>query len=216
MDDSVGNKLKRFFSVYKSASFKNKETIIRAEDNPSGVYYLYKGFVRMDTLFENGSEITFNIFKPGTFFPSFWAIGEVENSYNYTAMGRVEVLRCPKEVFLTFLKKHPDVYYDLTRRLIVGVEGLLGGIKVIIKEKAGKRVAWSILMLSRRFGKPISEDKIRIQIKLTHQDVARISNLTRESTSLEIEKLIKMGTISFNKGLITVNKIDKLQNILMS
>lgn len=214
MDNLIDKKLKRFFSTYKLIYYKNREIIIRDEDTPSGIYFLVKGFVRMDTLFENGSEVTFNIFKPGTFFPTFWALGEIENSYNFSAMGDVKVLRCPKTDFLAFLEKNPDIYYDLTKRLIVGVEGLLRGVKVIIKEKAGKRVVWSILMLAGRFGKPTKGDNTKIEIKLTHQDIARISNLTRESASLEIGKLCKRELISFNKGVIRINNIERLQGII--
>ena len=39
-----------FFEVYPTLNFKKKETILRAGDTPSGVYFLKKGYARLYSL----------------------------------------------------------------------------------------------------------------------------------------------------------------------
>lgn len=154
----------------------------------------------MDANFENGMEVTFNIFKPGSFFPMPWAIAEIENSYSFVSMGPSELWRAPKEDFLIYLKSNPEITFDLTRRLLVGINGVLIGMKNVIKGSAREKVAWAILMLVKR----------KINLKFTHQDIARIAVVTRETASVEIKKLEKEGIISFKKGIINILDPDGL------
>jgi CRP/FNR family transcriptional regulator len=148
----------------------------------------------MDANFENGTEVTFNIFKPGSFFPTTWAIGGVDNSYSFISMGETEVFRAPKEDFLTYLKSNPEILFDLTQRLLVGMDGLLDGFKNVIRGSAREKVLWAVMMLAKR----------GINTKLTHQDIARLAVVTRETASVEIKKLEKEKIISFKKGIIEI------------
>lgn len=61
------SKLEQFFSQFNSHHLYQKgKILLRADDNPSGVFYLAKGFARLYGISPEGQEITFNIFKPGT------------------------------------------------------------------------------------------------------------------------------------------------------
>src|SRR4030067_2058893 len=106
-------KLDNFFARFKSVhSYKKGELIIRADDPPSGIFYLKSGFVRLYSISKDGQDITFNIFKPGSYFPMFWAIGNSPNSYYFEAMTRIEVMKAPKEELIKFLKSNPDNLRD--------------------------------------------------------------------------------------------------------
>lgn len=192
--------MRDFFLKYKKINYRDKEIILRAEDNPQGVYYVNRGYVRMDVVFENGSEVTFNIFKPGSFFPAFWAISDVDNTYNFTAMGKVEVYRAPKDEFLKYLKSDPRSLFDLIQRILIGIDGLLAGVQNIIKGTAKEKMAWTISMLEKR----------KINLKLTHQDIARLAAISRETASVEIKKLERKKAISFRKGLLKILKPKEL------
>lgn len=203
--------IKEFFSTYKEVNFKKGSVIIREEENPTGIYYLKKGYVRMETTYKSGSEITFNIFKPQTFFPVSWAIAGVDNSYTFSALTNTTLNIASKKDFLVFLKDNPEVLFDFARRQVIGIDGLLTGIKNILRGKARQKICWTILMLSKRFGEVDEENKIKIYLRLTHQDISKLAVLTRETTTTELNKLEKEGVLYFKNGLITVNKVGKLE-----
>ena len=77
------DKLVDFFRKYKKIPYKKGDVIIRGNDQPSGVYFVKSGYIKMSSLLEDGSEIGVNIFKPSSFFPMIWALGNIENSYFY-------------------------------------------------------------------------------------------------------------------------------------
>ena len=212
MSDPVGIKIEKFFSQYKPHRFRKGEVILRADDSPSGVYFIKEGYVVMTGLFEDGREITFNIFKPGTYFPIIWAIAGVKNSYYYTAMTQVVLQKNSKEETLKFLKKDPEVLFELTSRILVGMGGLLTNIEYILTGNSYRRIISVLTLSARRFGEYTGREKVIINIPLTHKDIANMSGLTRETVSLGMKKLERKKLISVgNKRQIIIENIKKLE-----
>ena len=168
--------------------FKRDDILIRSEEDPDGIYFLKSGIVKMSTFFASGTEITFNLFKPGSFFPMIWAIAETKNSYDFQAATEVVTYRVPKKEVLLFLEKNAAVYSDLVKRILIGFDSLLTGLPYLLSGNSTKRVAMALLILGRRFGQRTS-DGLVIGIKVRHEDLAGMAALTRETVSLTIEKM---------------------------
>ena len=207
-------KLSAFFSQYQSLSFQKGETILRSEDSPQGVYYIKAGFVKLNTISVNGRERTFNIFKRGAYFPMMWAIAEIPNSYFYQAQTAVVIQRAPKKELLIFLKNNPDVLFELTRRILIGLDGLLNNIEYMFCGNSYHRVIGTLLLSAERFGKVEADGEITIMLPLTHQDIADIAGISRETASLAINKLGKKKIITYKKRLIAIKNIETLEEEL--
>src|SRR3989304_7730686 len=108
MDNSFAKKIDDFFSGYKLIHYKKGEVIMRPDDSPQGVYFLKKGYVKFYSVSQEGYELTLNIFKPGSYFPMLWAIGDIPNMYIFEAMMDAEVLRAPKKDLVDFIKSEPE------------------------------------------------------------------------------------------------------------
>lgn len=212
MNDEFRTKLITFFSKYRKISYAKGDIIIRGDDTPSGVYFINSGHVKMSSISEDGTEITFYIFKPLSFFPMTWALAEIDNVYYYKALTRVEAYRAPKEDVVAFLESNPKILRDLTTRLLVGLDGLIYTTKNIIKSNSTKKVAIIIAMLAKRFGHINDDNNIELDIELTHQDIANFAGISRETTSISIEKL-RTKKLIFHKGKkFIIENIQKLED----
>lgn len=212
MDPSVQRKLENFFSKYKLLSFKKGEVLVRAENPIFGVYLLKKGYIRQYVVSEDGDEITINIFRPISFIPMMLIIGQMENKYFFEAATPVEVWRAPVDKTLEFIKNDPEVLYNLAKRFAQGLNGIAQRLEDLMFENAEKRVGSLLSYLLSRFGEK-DESNIVINLPLTHKDIAAWVNLTRETASRQIEKLIKQGIISYKNHLITVYQPQKLHKL---
>ncbi len=183
-----------FFSKFTPIVFKSGETIITADRDPSGVFLLKSGFVRQFIITKSGQELTLHFFKPGSFFPLFWAVNNAPNRYHYQAFNKVETVLAPKAEFIAFLKKEPELLYDLSSRILYGLEGLLTRIETLSSADAKTRVIDILLFLAKHFGK--KEETITLTEKFTHQDIANLAGTTRETVSRELEDLSRQGLIS--------------------
>jgi len=204
MDENILEKLEQFFSQYKSFHFKKKDTIINAQETPKGVYFIKSGNVRLYSISSEGQELTLNIFKPGSYFSMMWAIGDIPNDYYFQAMTPVEVWLAPKADLVGYLKKEPEVLFELTRRILIGLAGTLRSTELLLFGKASDKIYAVLVTLAKRFGQPGKNKETVIQLPLTHQDIANLTGLTRETVSLEIKRLERKGTIGYQKKLIFV------------
>jgi CRP/FNR family transcriptional regulator len=211
MENKFETKLNKHFSKHKNIFYKKGQILIRAGEEPSGAFFLKKGYVKMSYIFENGVEIIFNIFKPGSLFPIIWVVGEVENSYYYQAMTDIEVFKSPKQKIIKLLNNNPDILFNLTKRIVIGFDGLLLNIRHMLFGNSLIRVSSAIYIMVKRFGKRKMGGKYLIDIKLTHQDIASLSGISRETASIAIKKLERNGVITQQKGYLLVNDIKKLE-----
>lgn len=209
--DTTNKIIENFFSQAKSFDYRKSEIILRAGDNPQGVFYLKKGFVRLYTVFEDGKELTLHIFKPGSFFPMMWAIADITNGYYYEAMTDISVKRQGKEKVLNFLLENRDVLFDLTRRILIGLNGILTNIEYLLSGSAEHRVISALIICAKRFGESLKRGQVKIKLPLTHQDIANLSGITRETTSIVMSRLEKKKIVNYDKRLIVIGNLKKLE-----
>src|SRR3989344_1488313 len=165
------DKLASFFSSYTKIKYKKGEMILRCEDQPQGVYFLKKGYVKMNTILPEGKDLTLNIFKPGTYFPMMWAIAHSKNAYSFQAMDATIVYRAPRDDVITFLLANNVELYDLTRRILIALEGYLFNMEFLLTGNSLHRVTSAFCVLARRCNSEEQTLHVKISIPLTHQDI---------------------------------------------
>lgn len=204
------DKLNNFFAGHKKLSFKKGEIILRMDDEPKGVLYLKKGYTRVYALTKNAQELTLLIFKAGDFFPITWAFNTTYYHYYLEAMTDVELYQAPREEFLNFVKNNPDVLFEITSRILTRFGALLSRMEHAILGNARSKVSSIILLCAERFGRRKGKETI-IQVPLTHQDIANLIGVARETVSIEMEKLQKKGLIIHQGKYLVVRNSQKLK-----
>lgn len=202
----------QFFAKFNSPLYyKKEEIILRPGENPSGIYYIKKGYVRLYSVSKSGQEITFNIYRPKTYLFMMRAITNTPNNYFFETITEVEILKAPVEESIEFIKSEPDLLYALTKRIFSGLEGMIDVIQALLGGNARSKIATVILMLTKRFGIKRKNGDVMIQIPLTHRLLASLAGLTRETTSLELAILQGKKIIQIENHKCTVKKFAKLE-----
>lgn len=203
--------LEQFFNQFDSLKFRKRETILQAEETPTSVYYVKNGYIRVYRVSEDGEELTLVILKPGDLFPFVWSTTDLPNHYYLEALTIVEVLKVPKNNFLSFLESHPRLTYELTSYLLVRFGGLLTRMEYLIFGNAYTKVAATLLVCAKSFGEKHG-DQVFVNLPLTHKDIATMVGITRETTCLEMKKLEKQGLISHQGRFFTIKNIAGLEH----
>jgi CRP/FNR family transcriptional regulator len=206
----ITEELDEFFHQYTHLFFKRKEMILRSDDARSNVYYITNGYVRAYRISEDGEELTLLILKPGDFFPMTYGLNNFPNIYYLEALTPLEVWRAPQKKFLAFLKSSPEIFYELSTRVMDRFDGLLARMEYIIWSKAYTKIAATLLLCARSFGEKSGTDII-VQVPLTHKDIANLVGLTRETTSIEMKKLEKKGLVRRKGKLLIVKDMKQLE-----
>lgn len=212
MQNSFGERIEGFFNQFDTKrTYNKKEVIVRADDNPPGVFYLKEGYARLYTVSPTGQELTLNIFKPGSYFSMMWAIGETRNTYFFEALTKIELLKAPKEALVEFVRQEPEVLFELTRRILIGLDGLLGVMESLMFGNAYNKVAMVLVIAAKRFGKKEENGEIALDLPLTHQIIATLAGLTRETTSLVLKEFEKGKIIYSKRPFLVISNMEKLE-----
>lgn len=206
----VNAKVAAFFSQKPARSWKKGETILSPGDPISDVYYVQTGLVRLYCLLGDGKELTLNIFKPRSYFPMFLILNNTANLYYFQAMTPAKLLKAHKEDIVHFIKNEPDVLLDFTKRLSVGLNGLMTTIQYSLFGSVHTRVISALLLLSKRFGQSLPDGSVNISIHVTHQDIANLVGVARETVSIEMEKLGKKNLVADKRRNITILSVPRL------
>jgi len=140
-----------------------------------------------------------------------WALSDETNHFFFESFTPTITYRAPKEEVLKFLKKEPNVFFDLNRRMLTGINGLLNRIEYLVFGKAKNKLTSHLIILARRFGQKTTSGRFKICLPLSHQDLAHLNGLTRETTSLLMKELADKDIIDYKQKTITVLDIEKLK-----
>jgi len=185
-----------FYKQFTTRKYKKGETLIRADDNPQGIFCLTKGYVRQYTISETGIELTLQILKPITYFPLIWAINGAPNIYFYEALTAVEVGRAPKEKVVNFIKDKPVIILELMSRLLGDYAETLSRIEHLVFSDAYRRVISVLLYIAKHFGEE-KKQGIVVDHRFTQQDIATLVGVARETASIEMGFLEKKGLVKY-------------------
>lgn len=210
MNTDSFQKLTEFFAKQKQFRYKRREVILRPGDTPSGVFYLRKGFVRLYNISADGEELSLIIFKPEDIFPLMWAINNTPNNHYVEAMTAVELWRCPKDRFVSFLKDNPDAFFNLMQGMLVRFNALLERMEQLVFGNAYQKIASIVYLCCERFGVEEGSNMV-IPLSLTHRDIAALIGVTRETVSIEIKKLEKKKILEYRGRLVVVKDAKRLR-----
>lgn len=213
MDQEIQNKTIKFFSSFPLVEFNKGELIIQPEDEVNTTYFINQGNVREYAISPQGTEISIHIFTQYAFFPMTAIIGNISNRYYFEALVDSHIYTVPKKDILDFLHKEPLVLFDLTKRLLMGLDKLSARVESLTYAKSDVKIASILLFLARHFGEQ-QKNKIFVRTTFTHQDIAALSGMSRETASREWEKLQKQGIIDYDSHHIVILDLSALKKKL--
>jgi CRP/FNR family transcriptional regulator, cyclic AMP receptor protein len=195
--------LENFFSTYRRVKFKKGEVILSAEEEPKGVYFLSKGYVKQYSISPTGEELILIIFKPGDFFPIIWALNETAYHYYLETITPVELFCAPREEFIRFLRSNPNIMFELTSKILTRTGGLLSRMENLVFGNAYHKIVSILSICADRFGDKTPQG-VKIPFHLTHKLIGNFTGLSRETTSVEMKNLEKAGLIKYHGSTLLI------------
>lgn len=212
MTEDVSKKVDEFFLKHTYQTYKKGQILVRADETPSGVFYIKTGTVREYAISKQGEEVVVNVFKPYSFFPMSWAINQTPNAYFYEANTGVELWRASREDVVDFLRNNPDVVYNLLSRVFSGIDGLLMRMTYLMSSDAYTRLIIELLIYAKRF----AQGKTQVPLQISEKDIASQSGMTRETVSREMKILKEKSLIIHRDNTFVIPDIKKLELELAS
>ncbi len=206
---STPSLLNLFEEAGRHLSYSKDDVIIRAEDTPSGVYYIKSGWVKAYTLNKDKDAAIVMTLFPGDIFPCAWAISGIDFAINFGALDETHVLRVPTECFNEAIKNNASLSEELLKVFANNFFTLTNELNNIQYHSAREKVIFRLLFLAKNFGKQ-ENNKIVISKHVPNEYIARSTNMTRETTSREMSRLTRKRLVRHTEEQIIISDINGL------
>ena len=198
-----GKKVARFFSAYPKKVYLKNSVIVSPGKRSQQIYFLKSGLVKATATSPRGESFVIHQYRPGAFFDLKWLVSAKQNSYFYQAVTKVTIQAAPLSQVKKWLQKDPDLLWTTFARILLGLEGSMKRFEINMTRSVNTRVASLLSYLANKYGQK-SPSGVAIPFHLTHQEIASWVGATRETVSLEIERLQKKGVVEKKKGQLVI------------
>ena len=175
-------------------SYKKREYVCRADDHVSILFYLLEGVVQMGLTNSDGKEIGIMLLEPGQWFGELALLDGQYQPTTIIALQPTRALLLPRQPFLDILHSQPTVAHDMLTIAYRRLYHVLNQMKRVQFGTTYQRVARVLLALADQHG-VAHQSGTRIKIRLTHQNLADLTGLTRETVTQTISAFRHTGCL---------------------
>lgn len=187
-------------------AYTKGRTVYFQGEAPRVAYFIKKGMVRAYNIGEGGEELTLAFYRPGDIIPIGWLYDATHLAlYYYEATQESELVAISKDWWHNEAPKHPDFWNYVNAQFHRNIVGASLHINALEHTKAAEKILHSLHFLAIQYGHKLKNGLYEIELRLTHQDIAGMVGLTRETTAIELGKLKKRGLITYNSFHYSVN-----------
>jgi len=191
--------MKEVLSLFRMKKVKKKDILFHEEEECQAIYFISKGRVKTFKTDEEGREKIINILGEGEMFPHIGLFGG--DVYPASAMvveeGVLYVIDVQK--FLHLLESKPSLSVKMLKIMEQKIRSLQEHLSGLLSRDISERV-WHILKgLAKASGTPV-ENGMRIDMELTHQDLASMVGTTRETITRVLSQYRKENKIEIHNG----------------
>lgn len=196
-----------------------KGQVIHALNDRSMVSLIETGYIKRYLITKEGNKSIQLIYKPDDIFPMtpiFKSLYEMDlyrgpEVYYYESMTDIVIYSISIDQLNKAASEDPSIYKDLLYASGVRLNSYIHYLEDISLKTSYEKVAHRLIFLADQMGE-LTPQGTKILLPLTHQDIADILDLSRETVSREMAKLKAKRLVSGTKNII-IPKLDELEKI---
>lgn len=181
-------------------------------DEAPGIYILQQGRVKLSRTLESGREVTIAIIEPGDIFGLECLEGIDARDCSAQVMENSQVVSIGRERIHILLAERPCISLILFRIMSEKLRESQQVIGRLLLKDVKARLASLLLDLARRSG-VAEENGVRLNSKITHQDLANLIGSTRETTTATLNQFKRHNLIDVRERRITISAWEGLEKL---
>jgi len=186
--------------------------VYTAGDQDEAVYFIESGQIKLLMLSTEGKECLLAIHGSGDIFGELCLAGLGSRHETATAMKETKLKRIPCSQFFARLSQD-SLFEGFVRYLAVRVADQQHVIANLVTVDSEQRLGQTLLQLARTLGKK-DPRSIRIELKISHEELSAMVGTTRPRVSLFMQRFRNLGLLETNSDRFLIIKESKLTDYL--
>ena len=198
LDETALDALSR---VAVKKTFPGHTILLSEGDKTDSLYVICSGKVKVEIGDEHGKEVILTMLGPGEYFGEMAFLDGKPRSASVVTREPTEALIISRNDFRDILVSNPDAVLNLLKGLLARLREANEKIESLALMDVYGRVARLFVQLAKPKGQ-----KLVIEEKLTHQEIANMIGSSREMVSRILKDLVTGGYITVERKVITINR----------
>ncbi len=190
-------------------TFPRNSSVYFPSDAADSIFVLVEGRIRLYSITPDGKQAILALVEPGEIFGELALLGSSERDEHAQAVGTSKVVSLPREIVETVLLRNADLSLAITKFVGLRSKRLERRLRNLLFRSNRERLVGLLCELLEQYGRRIDEGLL-IDIKLSHQDLAGLIGITRESVTLSLGELQLERMITVGRQRIVVLNAEKL------
>jgi len=191
---------------------KRKQPIYLQGDPSENLYFLKRGRVKLSRLDESGKEITLTLLEPGEIFGELGLFDDSPRETTAVALEDCLVCAIRRRDFEELMAQKADLSFKLNKLMGLRIRHIENRIDELLFRDVPSRLASLILRLADKHPREMKRG-LRVNIKLSQQEMANLIGATREMTSTVLNQFKKEGIIDIESKYIYILKRRELEKL---
>lgn len=206
-------KMKEMEELSKMAAMRScvKNQVIYFTDDPSDkIYFLKQGKVKLSRYADNGREIITALLGPGEIFGELAISGQQHRDETAEAMEDSVICTLSVNEMEKMLEQNPQFNLRITKLIGLRLQKVESRLASLIFKSSEQRVCSFIYDSATEHGKTTAKG-IEVSLRLTHDDIAKLTATARPTVSAVFSDLEKRNIIEYNRKRILVKNLEALK-----
>ena len=182
------------FAESASRRYEHGAVLSDPESRPERTFYCASGTLKVTKLLASGREILITILQTG----SLWSDRAVLNGYwrevFIEAMEPSDIYALDNAAFETYLRTRPERLTSFMQRISEQVSDALTLLDDFRGRDVASRLARVLVKFSQQYG-VVTDSGVRIDLPVTHQDLANMIGTARETVSRNMARFRQKGYV---------------------
>lgn len=208
--DLADEDVAQLMAAAKRRTFRSGEVIFHRDDLGQVLYMIKEGKVKICIISPDGQEISLAVLGKGEYFGEFSLLDSLPRSADAIALEKVECYTLQRSDFHNAIMKNPKIAIKVMESLTKRLRNTDEMVEDLIFLDVYGRVAKKLLELADAHGVK-TEQGVRIDVRLTQQELASMVGASRESVNKVMGYFTEKDFISTDKHRITLHRITDLK-----
>ena len=210
LDDTA---LDVLLTLSRQATVKAREVVCRKGEPGDTLFIVIGGKLKVTTQSEDGRELILAILEDGETFSEMSLLDGQPRSANVTAVQDSQLLIIKRQDFLIYLEQHPKVAIALLVILstrLREMDSMMGDMRFL---DIRSRLAKTLARLALQHGRTAGNGSIRIDLKLSQEDLGNLICATRESVNKQLKIWEGEGVLELHQSSFIIHAMPVLQEV---
>ena len=196
------------------ASFRRcaaREEIVQQDEPARAVYLIDRGRASVSVTGRDGRAVTIRELGPGEIIGEVSLLDGGPPSATVMALVKTDLVAIDRAAFTDLLEQRPQVAVALLPVLASRLRRLTSWADDLAGLPLPARLAKCLLGIVSDHGQSVGPSRLRINQKISQEDLARRVGVTRESVNKHLRRLERTGIVVKEAGYLVVTNLAELQ-----